>query len=666
MIERHTMQIADGSTASAPGAQRVDRQTQGRRSSAGLWAAPVLLVIAACLTIVYYDLNSIVTKREALVSSTAATGRSAAKEIIGFIDRERDRLHAFVEEKDDLIRRIVAMPQDWATIDELQISVERLFRGAFAFTVTGPDGKPLFDNFDGLVGPTCESSMRAYISADRAGDQVAALPPIHPLPDSYHFDLIAPWMLDSGERGLFFVSMSPARIAELIAAAEEASGHRVVLVNDHDPALIEVAAAGARDQLGGEMRLEPDEWTAGHFAVGLPGTSWRLVVLPDLDALGASDREAYLKTAASVIGLLLISAALLILAHHADRRNSSLFTRSLQSSVSRQRAILQSMADGVIIWGKDGIVENSNAAAARLFGYSNRELIGVRVDDLLPEWRGTEPSPDESDYWHDDVESGRHAGDCDLMARHWDGRLFPVLLRLGESVEQGQHIWVGIVHDRSNKEHIPRQAGCDAKDVDWASVDRQSTRWQEIDPSPASQDGVVRRASGTAGATSSGDPVWSKVSLAALIESVCVDLTDVIQYSGATISVEGDAQVVTDRRQLHQVFWNLLDNAIKFRHSGRPVRVSVSIESVGNSPDTAHAPAIEVRIQDNGIGIHEEQIASVFEGFRRLHPPEHYPGMGLGLSICRKLVHGLGGDIHLSSRLGEGSTFTVVLPSAAS
>ena len=71
-----------------------------------------------------------------------------------------------------------------------------------------------------------------------------------------------------------------------------------------------------------------------------------------------------------------------------------------------------------------------------------------------------------------------------------------------------------------------------------------------------------------------------------------------------------------------------------------------------------------IRVKDNGIGIPEDQLDAVFEAFRRLHPRDVYPGMGLGLSFCRKIADSLGGEISVTSKEGEGSEFCVILPRA--
>ena len=98
-----------------------------------------------------------------------------------------------------------------------------------------------------------------------------------------------------------------------------------------------------------------------------------------------------------------------------------------------------------------------------------------------------------------------------------------------------------------------------------------------------------------------------------------------------------------------------MSNAIKFTPSG-----SVTI-SLRHHPDTRE---VAVAVRDTGIGIAPEDQERVFEDFRQADnsPAREYGGAGLGLAICRRLAHMLDGRIELSSRAGQGSTFTLVLP----
>ena len=274
---------------------------------------PLILIIVACGAIAYYGYQLAKTMEQSVAASARVDGQLTAREITAFLDREQERLRAFVIEKQPEIREILAFPDNWPAIDAVQTSLRRMFRGALAFTVTGADGKPMFEDFDGLVGAVCQASMRDYAQAMSQGLVETGIPPVHPVPGAYHFDLISPWQLEGGEAGLFFVSMSPGRIAELLDAAAQASGTRMLLVNRDDPTLIEVSAYGARDSLGEDIRLQPEALTPGHFIADLPGTQWRLVVLPDSAALAEAVNDVYVRVAILVLALLLISIVLLFL-----------------------------------------------------------------------------------------------------------------------------------------------------------------------------------------------------------------------------------------------------------------------------------------------------------------------------------------------------------------
>jgi signal transduction histidine kinase/CheY-like chemotaxis protein/CHASE3 domain sensor protein len=110
----------------------------------------------------------------------------------------------------------------------------------------------------------------------------------------------------------------------------------------------------------------------------------------------------------------------------------------------------------------------------------------------------------------------------------------------------------------------------------------------------------------------------------------------------------------TDAQRLAQILKNLLANALKFTHRG-----SVSLH-VSATPDDA----IQFAVTDTGIGIGPDQHEAIFEAFRQADGSTHrkYGGTGLGLSIARDLARRMGGDIHLSSTLGSGSTFVLTLP----
>jgi len=128
-----------------------------------------------------------------------------------------------------------------------------------------------------------------------------------------------------------------------------------------------------------------------------------------------------------------------------------------------------------------------------------------------------------------------------------------------------------------------------------------------------------------------------------------------LEESATRLEVEPLPVVLADPSQLDQVFQNLIGNAIKFR-SARTPEVHVMAKQVG----------VEWRftVRDNGIGLEPQYSDRIFRIFQRLHPRTEYPGTGIGLAICQRIVERHGGRIWVEARAGEGATFYFTLPAA--
>ncbi len=131
------------------------------------------------------------------------------------------------------------------------------------------------------------------------------------------------------------------------------------------------------------------------------------------------------------------------------------------------------------------------------------------------------------------------------------------------------------------------------------------------------------------------------------------NLMKVIEESGAVITHDPLPVVPGDEVQLLQLFQNLVANAIKFRSQGSP-RIQVSAQQ--NGPEWVFA------IKDNGIGIAPEHQERIFSIFQRLHHRSEYPGTGIGLALCKKIVERHGGRIWVESQPGQCSTFYFSIP----
>jgi PAS domain S-box-containing protein len=121
----------------------------------------------------------------------------------------------------------------------------------------------------------------------------------------------------------------------------------------------------------------------------------------------------------------------------------------------------------------------------------------------------------------------------------------------------------------------------------------------------------------------------------------------------AHVEVKTLPRVKGDVEQLAQLFQNLMGNALKYRGKD-PVRIEIDAQTSGN--------AYQFSVRDNGIGIEPQYFDKIFVLFQRLHTREEYPGTGIGLAICKKIVERHGGRIWVESEVGEGSSFHFTLP----
>lgn len=152
-----------------------------------------------------------------------------------------------------------------------------------------------------------------------------------------------------------------------------------------------------------------------------------------------------------------------------------------------------------------------------------------------------------------------------------------------------------------------------------------------------------------------GDP-FDPVDLQAVLEDVERDLAKKIETNDAEITAGSLPSVTGDYGQLEQVLMNLIDNAIKYS---------------GEEPPQIHISAKrddsmwEVSVHDEGIGLEPEKTENVFKVFTRLHSKEDYPGTGIGLALCDRIIERHGGEIWVESEPGEGSTFSFTVPAVS-
>ncbi|NIR28195.1 MAG: PAS domain S-box protein [Gammaproteobacteria bacterium] len=148
---------------------------------------------------------------------------------------------------------------------------------------------------------------------------------------------------------------------------------------------------------------------------------------------------------------------------------------------------------------------------------------------------------------------------------------------------------------------------------------------------------------------------FKPLDLGAAVDEAVENLRGAIDEVEARVEREDLPTVMADDRQIVQLFQNLIGNAIKFR-GDEPLRIRIAAQ--------AREDEWLVSVEDNGIGVEPRHAERIFAMFQRLHTQQEYPGTGIGLAVCKKIVQRHGGEIWVRSEPSKGSTFYLTLPKA--
>src|ERR1039457_2732487 len=354
----------------------------------------------------------------------------------------------------------------------------------------------------------------------------------------------------------------------------------------------------------------------------------------------------------------------------------------------RLAAVVESSDDAIIGKTLDGVITTWNHGAEKVFGYSSSEAVGKPMQMLVPPERANE-EPDILAR----VERGESVEHFETVRVRKDGKGIDVSVTISPIRDSSGAI-VGVskvARDITERKHAEQRLADKAEELArsnreleqfayLASHDLQeplrmvasytqllAERYGGKLPVKAdkflgyAREGALRMQvlirdllafSRVVQAGVPRNPVDCNVALEEAVQS----LTAAIEESGAVVTHAALPNVWADQTQIAQVFQNLIGNAIKF-HDGAPPECAVSAEKSGRN--------WLFSVSDNGIGIAPEYAENIFVVFQRLHARTEYPGNGMGLAICKKIIQHYGGTIWVESQVGQGSTFKFTLPAAA-
>ncbi len=362
--------------------------------------------------------------------------------------------------------------------------------------------------------------------------------------------------------------------------------------------------------------------------------------------------------------------------------------RKNSSAELRLIAAVEFSPNGMLMSDPEGKIVLVNKEAERLFGYGREEMLGQSIEMLIP-LRFRERHIEYRGGFHANPTSRAMGAGRDLYGLRKDGTEFPVEVGLNPvQTDEGLYVLSSVVDITARKKSEQalakaagelRRSNQELEQFAYiASHDLQEPlrmvigflnlldeRYKpQLDATATKYinfavDGARRMSQLISDLLAYSrvehiGPNIQPIELNKAVDSAMANLRNSIQESGASITHEELPTVPGNMTQLSQLFQNLLGNAIKFRREGIPPNIQVGCRLKGDH--------WVIRVKDNGIGIAPEYHDKIFMIFQRLHGRDKYPGTGIGLAICKKIVERHGGSIWIDSKPGEGTTFLFTLP----
>jgi len=369
------------------------------------------------------------------------------------------------------------------------------------------------------------------------------------------------------------------------------------------------------------------------------------------------------------------------------RHEATEAVRQAERNASLLASIVESSDDAIVSKNLEGIIISWNQGAERLFGYTAAEVIGKSINMLIPPDR-----IDEEPRILARLRRGERVDHFETIRVRKDGSRLNISLTISP-VKDAQGLVIGAskiardITERVRQEQALQvanaalhQANADLQLFAYsASHDLQEPLrmlrvycelLQETFGGQLGQvgdefirhtvEGATRMDNLLQGlraymrASATYDPPLEETDAGEVLDKTLLNLQTAIEESGASITVAALPRVRMHEFQMEQLFQNLIGNAIRYRNGVPRIKIAATLLDKNWL----------FSVQDNGIGIEPQFREQIFGVFKRLHTNSQYPGTGMGLAICQRIIERAGGRIWVESEPEKGSTFFFTIPAA--
>ena len=392
-----------------------------------------------------------------------------------------------------------------------------------------------------------------------------------------------------------------------------------------------------------------------------------------------------------------------------DITKEYLLNKDLKEKKENLKQLINNAPDGVIVINAENIISLWNPKAEEIFGWTADEVIGRSITETIIPQKYKEAHESGMKRFLQTGEEHVLNKTLELEACNRNGRLFYISLTVSETMQDSKKAFIAFIRDISQQKNTQLELQKKTSMLEYKNVELERIN-QELESFnfAASHDlqeplrkihtysnritesyadeipsNIAKYFEKIISATSrmqkliadllsfSQNTLKSKevqrVNLNELIEEVKASLIDHADESNIQFTVDPLPHVMVVHFQFQQLLINLLSNAIKYKCSDGAPQIKIESRIISSSDIDMKGVfpgknMLMISVADNGIGFDSEYSDDIFNLFTRLHSKDKYSGTGIGLAICKKIVHNHDGFIKAESKPGEGSTFTIYLP----